>query len=745
MHNSTDPIELLDDELSKFIEQCLSNGEQLVVGIDANENVRDGTFTQRMREIGLVEICTHKHGMEGPPTYARGTTPIDAIYVSQTLLGLACGYLPITGDHRILWLDIDIDAALGRPIPASASRPAQQLTLQDPRVVHKYVTTLTRILEREKFLPRLQSLRLKLEQEVTDKTLSEYNKLDTIRLKGILLADKQCRHFKMGQVPFSPQLVMAWNKLRAWQVLVKKLNGGRVSSRYLQRVVKAAAISNVKLISVSEAEENLANCWINYKSLKKEAVNLRTSWIEGLVSARAAQGNLSLAQEMKNLLTREQQRRDSRIIRFSMASKSRKSLSAIAVLDKNNEWQEITKQHPMEEALLQELKARFNQAANTPFQTPPLLDALGPLGVSDGAKQILRGHFATPRDSDEWSNRLIPFLAQVIPMDKPTDLSPEQHKLGWKRVKEKTAAGPSGITIPHMKANGTSPYLTEIDCIMANLPYRFGFSPKQWRQALDVMIEKKPGVRQLSTLRAILLFEADFNQNNKRLGREMPFRAESANAVAIEQYGSRKHMSVTDQSLNKALTFDLWRQLRQRGALCSNDAKACYDRIVHNCASLCLQRIGTREQPIVSMFETLQKLEHHVRTVFGESKICYVQRGKVPIQGVGQGNGAGPQIWALVSTPVLNMLRETGLGATFLSALSQISTTLVGFAFVDDTDLITSGPRMPLKEVVSRIQESLNAWEGGIKKKTTNLLIYVLSLHPTWMVDPDAALLREQL
>jgi hypothetical protein len=31
------------------------------------------------------------------------------------------------------------------------------------------------------------------------------------------------------------------------------------------------------------------------------------------------------------------------------------------------------------------------------------------------------------------------------------------------------------------------------------------------------------------------------------------------------------------------------------------------------------------------------------------------------------------------------------------------------------------------------------------KKKTTNLLIYVLSLHPTWMVDPDAALLREQL
>jgi hypothetical protein len=70
----------------------------------------------------------------------------------------------------------------------------------------------------------------------------------------------------------------------------------------------------------------------------------------------------------------------------------------------------------------------------------------------------------------------------------------------------------------------------------------------------------------------------------------MLYRAEEGSAVAIEQYGSKKHMSAIDQSLNKALTFDIGRhQLRQRGALCSNDAKACYDRIAHNCASICLQ------------------------------------------------------------------------------------------------------------------------------------------------------------
>jgi hypothetical protein len=210
------------------------------------------------------------------------------------------------------------------------------------------------------------------------------------------------------------------------------------------------------------------------------------------------------------------------------------------------------------------------------------------------------------------------------------------------------------------------------------------------------MLEKKAGIRQLSTLRAILLYEADFNQNNKRLGREMLFRAETGGAVAIEQFGSRKHMSAIDQSLNKALTFDIWRQLRQRGALCSNDAKSCYNRIAHNCASLCLQRVGTPAPPIISMFETIQKLKHYVHTVYGESEIHFVQQGPVPLQGVGQGNGAGPQIWALVSTPVFNMLREEGLGSTFISALSKMATKIVGFAFVDDTDLITSGPTMTL-------------------------------------------------
>ena len=76
-----------------------------------------------------------------------------------------------------------------------------------------------------------------------------------------------------------------------------------------------------------------------------------------------------------------------------------------------------------------------------------------------------------------------------------------------------------------------------------------------------------------------------------------------------------------------------------------------------------MQRTGVPLEPIICMFYTIENLTHNVRTVFGDSKGTYT--GKIwiiPLQGVGQGNGSGPVIWAVVSTPVLNMLRKLGHG-----------------------------------------------------------------------------------
>jgi hypothetical protein len=147
------------------------------------------------------------------------------------------------------------------------------------------------------------------------------------------------------------------------------------------------------------------------------------------------------------------------------------------------------------------------------------------------------------------------------------------------------------------------------------------------------------------------------------VGREMMKVAERTKSLAPEQYGSRKRHKAIDLAVNKALTFDILRQMKRTGAICSNDAKSCYDLIGHTQASLSMQRVGVPKSIINCLFTTLQDAMHQVRTGFGDSKESY--GGSVwliPIHGIGQGNGAGPAIWAVVNTPLLKVLREKGHG-----------------------------------------------------------------------------------
>jgi hypothetical protein len=96
------------------------------------------------------------------------------------------------------------------------------------------------------------------------------------------------------------------------------------------------------------------------------------------------------------------------------------------------------------------------------------------------------------------------------------------------------------------------------------------------------MIKKKEQLNLVSKLRTITLTEADFNFNNKVLGKQTLHHAKINNLIAKEQYGSRKGKGAIEHALHKRLTFNIMRQMRFNGALCSNDVKSCYDHILHN-------------------------------------------------------------------------------------------------------------------------------------------------------------------
>jgi len=139
---------------------------------------------------------------------------------------------------------------------------------------------------------------------------------------------------------------------------------------------------------------------------------------------------------------------------------------------------------------------------------------------------------------------------------------------------------------------------------------------------------------------------------------------------------------------------------------------------VHAFAALALLHLGIPIGPISVMFGTIQLLHHFIQMAFGDSEISFMGTAtQTPLQGVGQGNGAGPQIWAAVSSPIFDMVHNSGNGSTLQSLITQDTVQFVGFGFVDDVDLITTDntTHRTASSILCRLQHTLDLWEMGLR------------------------------
>ena len=116
--------------------------------------------------------------------------------------------------------------------------------------------------------------------------------------------------------------------------------------------------------------------------------------------------------------------------------------------------------------------------------------------------------------------------------------------------------------------------------------------------------------------------------------------------------------------------YDLVRQNKVTSTSVFADIISNYDLLVHSISSPDLHILNVSKETINCTFSTLKNMVHSVRTDFGDSDNTY--RGdiweillKPPPHGLGQGNGAAPSIWAIVSSPATNCLREAGHVAVF--------------------------------------------------------------------------------
>jgi hypothetical protein len=298
----------------------------------------------------------------------------------------------------------------------------------------------------------------------------------------------------------------------------------------------------------------------------------------------------------------------------------------------------------------------------------------------------------------------------------PLEVSTDDHIYFWSRNPENKGSEPHGLHNGHFKAGIYSPVVAQCDALVRHIPLTTGFVPDNWRHLMNFAIEKKPGEFRLTKMRTIQLMNSESQANYKKLGRLAMAYGEEHHLLADGQCGSRKNHQAIDLALSKRLVWDLLILQRRSAGWISNDAKSCFDRVVHWVAVVAMMRLAITWNALRMMFDTLATSTHRVRTGFGDSEASFRPPSLVPFQGCGQGNGAGPPIWVSVSSIIIQMMVALGFGFECLTAIDSKLVTAQCFCFVDDTDVIEAGDSVDQsgEDICSSVQKAASMWAGGI-------------------------------
>jgi hypothetical protein len=696
--------------------------------MDANDNVRTGDVNAMLRQLGLVDVHHSKHPYLSTVSTCNKNTqniPVDGIWASPSLDCVAAGYYGYgeltmgKTDHRMIWADFSYESVFGFKPPEPEYNAPQRLTLADPRVVRRYNQVLLQEHNRLHLCTRAFSIQKAVPEGLQLQHRQEYEKLAHLDSCARKHAKKKCRKLRMGAIPFSDSINKARGSNDLWELLERHRNGVPASKKKIRRLMHLTDEMTAFQKTLPEIIAKRRESMSLYKKLKKKATTLREQFGKKLVKARAKERKTTVEVQEKQLRQAFGQRALAKRVK-RLTGKPRNTMRCVNAPPRTGEGPrtDCYDRKSIENACMEEGTRRFSQTASTPLMQPEFISQVGYHAELPGADQILNGTFVPHPDMDPYAVQFIEQLKMQECVQGETiskAITTEEYKESWKRMKPNTSSSPFGPTFVDYIAGSRDDTIAEFDATMANIPYASGYTPETWTKMTDVLIPKKSDSSLVEKLRIIVLFHAMFNMNNKRIGRAMVANAERLDQLPWEIYGGRKRHRAIECATNKVLTMDIARLEHRSTAVCSNDAKSCYDRILHAIASICMRRVGVPPETCKMMFGTLAQVEHYVRTNFGDSTTSYACI-QIPFQGVYQGNGAGPGIWMLVSVPIINMLKARGFGFKVTNVMSQEHFSFVCYAFVDDTDLLhSSEPDIGLAGLVEEMQSVVDTWEGGLR------------------------------
>jgi len=305
-------------DLQAWIHNIQSKGLEILLALDANEDISGLTGTHCfvpygldspikcpnhnrslstfISSCGLCDPLIWQHQVETPPpTYSRGQSRIDYIFVSASLLPAVqrSRILPFDriflSGHRPCFIDLDATLLFGNDTPTIQTIIGRGLRLQDPRTVTKYLEILQEQLDYHNFETKVQHLHDAASNNAFNGNLEKiYETLDMLLTESMRHAESKCSTPYSKKYNWSPVLKAAVKEVRYWQLRLKQTKGFTVRDSTLRQAAKdtnlgkeetATAMSLLKIV------DRVRSARAHLKELQKQHVELRMNHLESLAEA----------------------------------------------------------------------------------------------------------------------------------------------------------------------------------------------------------------------------------------------------------------------------------------------------------------------------------------------------------------------------------------------------------------------------------------------------------------------------
>jgi len=306
----TTPIEMFDNDLINELNEVLSQGVNVVLAIDVNENVENGKFTNKLCQIGMTNAYKSLFDdSRMPPTHHTGSQPISTIYHSANLNIVNGGILPkgcgFQADHRNMFVDIDEESFLGSTMFAVTPPPMKRLQLNDPRIVKRFNKHVIKHIKANNMEEKMKALNEIMSYPPDANMIQNMEKIDEQLGRAIVKGLKKCRKLRVGKIPFSGLFKKLWKEKRLWILVYKKKVGQVISATTIKRLAKGLSYENPMSLPLKEVERLRQQAEKRYQALIPHSRTERQQFFEDLACANAESSNSSKASILRRIMNTE--------------------------------------------------------------------------------------------------------------------------------------------------------------------------------------------------------------------------------------------------------------------------------------------------------------------------------------------------------------------------------------------------------------------------------------------------------